>query len=123
MSWFDFFRRRKTSTAPAASVTFDESGVTCLATGRADQFIAWKSLTEVGILTTDDGPFLEDVFWVLVGEAESNACIVPQSASGTQALLARLQELPGFDNSAVMRAMTCAESNRFVCWRRTTKPA
>lgn len=123
MSWFDFIRRRKEPPAPVPSVAFDERGVTCLIPGQADQFVAWESLAEVGILTTDDGPLGEDVFWILTGEPEKNVCVVPQGASGAEALLARLQELPEFDNSAFISAMACAEDNRFVCWRRTTEPA
>jgi hypothetical protein len=104
-------------------VAFDQRGVSTVVRGQANQFMAWDSLTEVGVLTTGDGPFGEDVFWILVGEGESSVCVIPQGASGAEALLARLQELPGFDNTAFINAMACADDNRFVCWRRSTRRA
>jgi hypothetical protein len=35
------------------------------------------------------------------------------------ALLQRLQALPGFDNKAVIEAMGCTQDAAFLCWRRT----
>ena len=43
---------------------------------------------------------------------------MPQSADGADALLARLQQLPGFNNEAVIEAMSSADRT-FVCWKRT----
>jgi hypothetical protein len=31
---------------------------------------------------------------------------------------ARLQNLPGFNNEAVIESMTCVENKRFVCWQK-----
>lgn len=79
--------------------------------------IAWSDLLVVEIATTDDGPFDEDVFWVLHGGGPP--LVVAQSVDGAPALLARLQELPGFDNEAVIAAMSSTDVARFLCWRRT----
>jgi hypothetical protein len=49
-----------------------------------------------------DGPFADDVFWVLSGSGQQLR--VPQSAGGSDMLLARLQELPGFDSRAGIAA-------------------
>lgn len=75
----------------------------------------WETLRAVLIETSDDGPFSEDVWWILIdGDGH---CTIPQEA-GTEALLARLQELPGFDNEAVIAAMMSVENQRFLCWQR-----
>src|SRR5688500_13620989 len=66
--------------------------------------------------TTDAGPFAEDVFWVLHGAGPP--LMVPQSARGSDALLAWLQELPVFDSEAVIAAMSSAGNERFPCWAR-----
>jgi len=29
-----------------------------------------------------------------------------------------LQNLPGFNNEAVIESMTCVENKRFVCWQK-----
>ncbi len=81
--------------------------------------VAWADLVEVQIVTTDEGPFVDDVFFLLAG-AGGKGCCVPQGAPGSEPLLDRLQKLPGFDNAKVIDAMGCSENARFVCWK---KPA
>jgi hypothetical protein len=78
--------------------------------------LAWSDLLAVEIATTDSGPFAEDVFWVLRGVGA--AVVIPQSASGSDVLLTRLQQLAGFDNGAVIAAMSSAGTERFLCWER-----
>src|SRR5205809_669935 len=103
------------------TVEIDDRGVRRhLADGTREQ-VAWDDLMEVWIVTTSDGPFAEDVFFVLVGRGDTG-CVVPQGAAESGSLLERLQRLPGFDNEAVVRAMSSAEDARFVCWRRASPP-
>jgi hypothetical protein len=45
-------------------------------------------------------------------------CAVPQGATGDRLLLERLQALPGFDNNAVIEAMSSTSRRRFLCWQR-----
>jgi hypothetical protein len=71
----------------------------------------------VVVLTTSDGPFAEDVFFMLAGQ-NGTGCIVPQGAPESTQLLERLQRLPGFDNGALIRAMSSTEDATFRCWRR-----
>src|SRR5262245_31341211 len=100
------------------AIRIDDHGVRReLANGKVEQ-VAWDDLEEMFVLTTADGPFAEDVFFVLVGRA-GNGCVVPQSAPESTPLLERLQRLPGFDNETFIRAMASCEDARFVCWRRS----
>ena len=80
--------------------------------------VGWGDLQKVEVVTTSDGPFAPDVFWVLHGTV--GGCAVPQGASGDGDLLARLQALPGFDNNAVIEAMSSTSDRRFLCWLRAT---
>jgi hypothetical protein len=68
-------------------------------------------------VTTDHGPFVDDVFWLLIGE-DGKGCAVPSEAEGMKALLERLQRLPGFDNEAVIAAMGSTSNARFRVWKR-----
>jgi hypothetical protein len=43
---------------------------------------------------------------------------VLQSSDGSKQLLERLQQRPGFDNEAVIKAMGPTSSAKFVCWKR-----
>jgi hypothetical protein len=99
------------------TIQVDDIGVRReLADGHVES-VTWDDLIEVSIVTTSDGPFAEDVFFVLEG-GNGTGCAVPQSAAESSVLLERLQRLPGFDNQAVIRAMTSTDDNKFVCWRR-----
>lgn len=98
------------------TVTIDDEWIVCSRSPTNRQAVRWSDLNAVLIETTDQGPFKNDVFWVLVGE--NSRCVVPQEANGSQALLARLQNLAGFDNEAVVEAMGTAENKTFVCWRK-----
>ncbi|MEP6607984.1 MAG: hypothetical protein ABJA83_04835 [Burkholderiaceae bacterium] len=78
----------------------------------------WDALQEVCIITTDDGPYGDDVFWVLLGEP--GGCAVSSIAEGSRELVTRLQELAGFDNEVVIRAMGSTSNAKFVCWKRSS---
>ena len=118
MALTDWFRwgRGRPQPLRRATVEFDDQSVTCRRPGGLVESVRWDDLRAVVIQTTADGPFADDVLWVLVGEA--SGCVVPSEAEGCPELLGRLQELPGFDNGAVIRAMACTEEQRFLCWRR-----
>jgi hypothetical protein len=40
------------------------------------QSIRWDELDEVGIVTTDEGPFVEDVFFMLLSK-DKKGCAIP----------------------------------------------
>lgn len=102
------------------AVSFDEEAITLALTAGETQSVRWDDLYEVGILTTDQGPFVDDVFWMLLGHYGS--CTVPSETRGMSKLLRRLQALPSFDNRAVIAAMGCTDNDRFVVWRRSWVP-
>jgi hypothetical protein len=79
--------------------------------------VSWPDLLGVDIVTTDQGPTVEDVFFVLHGK-DDRGCAVPQDVAVKLKLLERLQSLPDFDNGKVIEAMGCAENARFVCWKK-----
>src|SRR5262245_54625033 len=99
-------------------IDIDDHGV-CrrLADGTGEQG-AWDDLVEVSVLTTSDGPFSEDVFFLLEA-SDGRGCVIPHGAPESSVLLERLQRLPGFDNKAFIQAMSSAEDARFICWRRS----
>lgn len=93
----------------------DERGVRRpLGDGRCEA-VTWDDLQKVEIITTSDGPLAEDFFYLLHG-SDGTGCAIPEE--GAQALLERLQQLPGFDNEAVILACQSTEEARFVCWVR-----
>ena len=98
-------------------VAFDNERITrTLADGKSE-VVTWEDLKTITIVTTDQGPFVDDVFWVLAGSV--SGCVLPSEAQGMKELLSRLQALPGFDNKAVISAMSSAQNAKFVCWSRS----
>ncbi len=101
---------------PPASLSVDADGVNYRPFMCRFKTIRWPELEEVAIETTDNGPFGEDFFAVL-RTAEFTARI-PQEVLGFEDLLARLQQLPGFNNEAVIEAAGSTEDATFLCWKR-----
>lgn len=97
-------------------VTFDDTGVRRVSPEGGVEEVTWDDLTEVKIVTTDEGPFGEDVYWLLAG-SDGTGVAVPGS-SVTDDLLDRLQGLAGFDNEQMIQAMTSTDDAQFLCWQR-----
>src|SRR5215813_13096380 len=113
-----FHKKDEPKIADDELVSFDEVRVVRTMRNGKTESLPWSDLQEVSIVTTDEGPFADDVFWVLTGA--SGGCAVPTNARGAAQLLERLQQLPGFDNKVVIEAMGSASNAMFVCWRRSS---
>ena len=98
------------------SVSFDEQEIRLKTPNGRVLTLAWSELVGVGIETTDEGPLMPDVFWVL--GTDQGSLRFPQGAQGESELLTRLQQLPDFDNQAVIRSMMSTENDFFVCWKK-----
>jgi hypothetical protein len=97
-------------------ITLTDEGVRYRRPDGKLESVAWDDLQAVLIETSDAGPIGTDVYWILAGK--HGGCVIPQGATGEDALLERLQALEGFDNDAVIAAMSSTDNQRFVCWRR-----
>ena len=116
MSLFSFFRRPKQKARER--VIFTADSVTRFLPDDVEETIRWDDLHEVGILTTNEGPWQEDVFFLLISSDGKSGCVVPQSAEGCKELVERLQNLPGFNNEELIKAMGSTDNAKFVCWKR-----
>jgi len=100
-----------------AQVRFDTELVVFTTPDGISRHINWSELQQVAIKTTDQGPALPDFFFVL--ESAQGAILeIPSETPGADELLVRLQQLPGFDNAAVIKASGSAENAVFLCWRK-----
>ncbi|HEV3002616.1 MAG TPA: hypothetical protein VGW75_17905 [Solirubrobacteraceae bacterium] len=98
-----------------SGVEVDERGVRLVRPDGTTESVTWEALAEVRVMTTSQGPFADDVFFVLDGG--DHGCVVPQGLMPDE-LLIRLQSLPGFDNAKLIEAMGSTADAEFVCWRR-----
>lgn len=100
-------------------VSFDDAMITRKLPSGKTETLRWDDLQEVGMITTDEGPFDEDVYWILSGS--KSGCAVSGGAEGMKELLDRLQKLPDFNNKAVIEAMGSTKNDRFQCWKRSVE--
>jgi hypothetical protein len=108
-----FLRKRQTETTEfgndGISQIIDNSRVTT----------RWSDVVEVAIVTTSDGPFAEDVFYVL-SVSENEGCVVTHESAERLNLLPELHaRFPGLDDKKVIEAMGCTSDNKFILWRKS----
>ena len=110
-------RRGQTET-----VQVDDTGLLRVE-GNIREQVLWGDVQEIRIITTDAGPYAEDVFFALVGR-DGKGCLVPHDAAVRTKLLEELQSrCPGLDNDMVVKAMGCTSNNSFLVWKRSRVPA
>lgn len=80
--------------------------------------VSIDALVRVTILTTDQGPLAEDVFWVFEDETGERLQI-PAAAEGAEALFDALSALPGVAYDTVLSAMGSTGNARHVVWEST----
>jgi hypothetical protein len=96
-------------------LTIDDVGITRTAR-KLREHVAWADIVRVCIMTNDQGPWLEDVFFVIEGR-NGQGCVVPHDLAVRGGLLEALQtRLDGVDSSAVIEAMTSVENRVFTIW-------
>jgi hypothetical protein len=99
------------------TVQVDDDGVLRLEKDVREQ-VRWESVNEIRIITTNEGPLVEDVFFVLVG-ADATGCVVPHRAAVRTKLLEALQQrFPNLDDKMIITAMGCTGNNSFLIWER-----
>jgi hypothetical protein len=103
-------------TRSGASVRVDDAGVT-LVNGTSAESVALADLVSVSIRTTDLGPFVDDVEWLLQRE-DGSVLVVPSESEGVDALIGWCGRLPGFDYEAVVAAASSVDDAVFPCWAR-----
>jgi hypothetical protein len=113
-------RRHTDFPRQSEKVTFDEQEIRRHLVDGCIETIAWNDIDEISIVTTDQGPWADDVFWFFISRDRSSGCVVSNQAAGFKDLLPRIQCLPGFDNHAVVSAMASAVSQRFIAWKSPT---
>lgn len=106
-----WLRKRGTET-----IQVDESGV-LRADGPIREQILWSDIREIRIITTNEGPYREDVFFALVA-ADGKGCLIPHDAAHRVKLLEELQSrFPDIDDAMVIKAMGSTSNASFVVWK------
>jgi hypothetical protein len=118
MQWLERVRAFVRRVAPAPErVNVDDEGVTREIGDGRHEHVAWAKLVEVTIVTTSEGPFAEDVWFVLHAD-DGTGCAVGHDQATRSGLVDRLLKLTGFEYEAFTRAMSETNDARFTVWKR-----
>ena len=77
--------------------------------------VSWDGITRVSIVTTDKGPFEDDVFLCLY-LSDNKRILIPSENSGYTPVYDVVSKFDGFDFSKVIDSMACPYNNEFLCW-------
>jgi hypothetical protein len=98
----------------AVKVWFEDQQVWVQWPSKEPESIKWDAIIGIAIETNDQGPFVEDVYWLLA--SKEKVISYPSEATGTEEMLKRLQEIPTFNNERLIDAMTCTDNQTFILW-------
>lgn len=102
--------------ARSRAVTVDDNGVRRQLADGSEESVAWSELASVVIRVIPEGPWNEDVF-LMLASTDGTGTAVPSSDPAADALIERLQALPGFDNDRFIEAMTTDADEAYVVWK------
>lgn len=101
---------------PYQIIVTDES-ISCTHPKRATKLIRWQEINEIRLITTSDGPFLPDEWYLFVGD--DGGCSVPSEAKGFEVLWDIFKtRFPGFDYEGIIQAGTTDEQR--VLWKKSS---
>lgn len=100
-----------------AKVMVDNAGI-ALTVGGDTKRIAWPDVQSVHIESVAGGLNADDVYWVLTPSRGATPLRVAQTATGADLMIARLQQLPGFQYEPMINSMITTEATRFQVWER-----
>ncbi|WP_216215504.1 hypothetical protein [Amycolatopsis aidingensis] len=104
------------SSARSRAVRVDDTGVRRQLADGSEESVTWSDLSAVVIRVIPEGPWDEDVFFMLAG-SDGAGTAVPSGDPAADALLERLQMLPGFDHDKFVEAMTTDADEAYVVWK------
>lgn len=132
LSWFlEFIWRPGPPQAPpaptpgstGAHIAVDDGTIRATTANGVMQEVRWAALTGVDIKATLVRADAVALAWVLKGRDGRPAVTVPMGARGEhEFILAMQRRLSGFDNMAVVEAMSTMEASEFQIWPPLMRP-
>jgi len=98
-------------------VLVDDAGIAIDAAG-PPQRLAWDDIARVHIESVEGGLDTDAVTWVLTPRSGGAPVRVAQTALGADAMIARLQQLPGFRYEPMIQSMITTDATHFLVWER-----
>jgi hypothetical protein len=108
-------RRHRADPTSKSGISVDAEGIR-RDIGSIHERVRWADLQGIVIMTTNEGPFAEDVFW-LFSASDGSGCAVPGEAVDEK-LFEQLSRLVGVDYKAIIDAMGSVTNASFKVWER-----
>jgi len=83
---------------------------------RKTEQINWNEIEEIKLINTDEGPFLPDVWLILMGNRKG--CSIPQGSEGWNKVYDIVSEYEGFNFENVIKSASCTGNETFELWQR-----
>ena len=78
--------------------------------------IEWNEIEEIKLINTDEGPFLPDVWLVLIGNGKG--CSIPQGSEGWNKVYDIVSKYEGFNFENAIKSAGCTYNETFELWKR-----
>ncbi len=79
----------------------------------------WVDVGKVEIITTDEGPWSEDLYWIISFNNRNHCIVIPQGAEGGNAMMDVIPDVLGEpDWMKAAEAMGSCINNKFLIWVR-----
>jgi hypothetical protein len=83
---------------------------------RPVEIIQWNEIEEIKLINTDEGPFLPDVWLVLIGNGKG--CSIPQGSKGWEDVYDIVSKYKEFNFENVIKSASCTENQTFELWKK-----
>ncbi len=99
-------------------VSITEEGIGCEHPEKGKEFLKWSEIEEVEVRTTDEGPFLPDVWYVF--KDSHSSCTIPQGAKGfdSDTAFSIFGKFTDFNYENFISSMSSSENKIFLCWKK-----
>jgi len=80
------------------------------------QYMLLQDIETIEILTTDMGPWINDVWWLITGK--DTIFEIAGDAMGIHNMLDTFHTFEKFNHEEVIKAMQCTDYEVFTCWNK-----
>ena len=83
---------------------------------RPSEQIDWSDIEEIKLANTDEGPFLPDVWMILMGNDKE--CSIPHGSEGWEKVFDIVSKYRGFNFENVIKSASCTDNQIFELWKK-----
>lgn len=100
------------------TIIIDQKGVRITRLNGKVEEIKWDDIGEISIITTSEGPFVDDVYLCLSSVDGKTGCAIPSMAEGYNEVYDRVSKFEGFNFQKYIESMSCTADAKFVLWEK-----